>query len=95
MLFHITESFRNGADEIGKRFAARGRLMPEGCGIEVIASWMDTDATRCFMIIAAPERASLDGWIANWSDLVSFEVSQIVVSSDFWAARRAADPGAT
>lgn len=75
---------------MGERFAARGRLMPEGSGIEVVASWMSSDGGRCFMVVWAPGRASLDGWIANWADLVSFEVSEIVVASEFWRMRQEA-----
>jgi hypothetical protein len=35
----------------------------------------------------APSREAFDGWIANWSDLVDFEVIEVQTSADFWANR--------
>ncbi len=87
MLFHVAETFRRGPDPVGERFRSRGRLMPDGAQIETIASWMSVDGGRCFMIVAAPTRAALDGWTAAWSDLVEFEITEIVNSADFWRAR--------
>lgn len=89
MLYMITEHFRNNdPGPVGERFRDRGRLIPEGSGVEYVASWMALDGSVCFQIMEAPSREALDGWIANWRDLVDFEVTPIATSADFWARRK-------
>ena len=51
------------------------------------ASWLDEAGTQCFQVMHAPDRESLDVWIARWSDLVDFEVVPVLTSSEFWARR--------
>jgi hypothetical protein len=88
MLYMVIESFRSAnPDQVGARFRAKGRLMPEGAGLEYVASWMAADGTRCYQLMNAPSREAFDGWIANWSDLVDFEVIEVQTSADFWAKR--------
>ncbi len=88
MLFMVIETFRAGnPDAVGARFRARGRLFPDGAGLEYIASWMSTRGDRCYQIMQAPTRAALDGWIDQWSDLVEFEVIEIQTSAQFWSGR--------
>jgi hypothetical protein len=75
MLFMIIERFRAGnPDAVGARFRSLGRLMPENAGLTYVASWMTTDGSACYQLMEAPSRQSLDGWIANWDDLVDFQV---------------------
>jgi hypothetical protein len=40
------------------------------------------DLRRCFQVMECAERRLLDGWIANWTDLVEFEVVPVVTSAD-------------
>lgn len=88
MLFMVIERFRDGnPDPVGARFKQRGRMIPEGSGIEYVASWMTEDGSACFQIMNAPLQTSLEPWLANWSDLVDFEVIAIRTSSDFWSSR--------
>jgi hypothetical protein len=37
--------------------------------------------------MSAPNRETLDHWIARWSDLVDFEVVPVLTSAEFWARR--------
>ena len=60
----------------------QGRMLPESMSYE--ASWVDTAGGRCFQVMQAPDRATLDMWIARWSDLVTFEVVPVLTSKDFW-----------
>lgn len=86
MLYMVIERFKNGDwRAVGERFRARGRMMPENAGVEYVASWMSADGVSCYQIMKAPSRAALEPWIANWSDLVSFEVVEVRVSAEFWA----------
>jgi hypothetical protein len=88
MLYMVIETFRAGnPDAVGTRFKAQGRLMPDGAGLTYLSSWMTADGTRCYQLMDAPSRSALDSWIANWLDLVDFEVVPVLTSADFWANR--------
>jgi hypothetical protein len=77
----IVEHFRNGdALAVYRRFRERGRMAPEG--LSYISSWVTPDMTRCYQIMEAPDRALLDQWMANWSDLVEFEVHPVITSKE-------------
>lgn len=92
MLFMIIERFRgHSPDAVGERFRRLGRLMPEGTGVEYVASWMSADGSHCYQLMQAPTRAALQPWIDAWSDLVDFEVVPVQTSADFWAARRGSE----
>ncbi|MCC6971306.1 MAG: DUF3303 family protein [Phycisphaerales bacterium] len=67
--------------------APRARMMPEGSGAAYVASWLSTDGRVCYQLMEAPSRGSLDEWIANWSDLVEFEVIEVETSAEFWRKR--------
>jgi Protein of unknown function (DUF3303) len=82
VLFMVIESFRDRA-LIGERFARQGRMLPDGVAYH--ASWVDTDGTRCFQVMEAPDREALQGWISRWDDLVDFEVIPVLSSGDFWS----------
>lgn len=87
MLFIVVEHFKNNdAVPVYRRFRDRGRLAPEG--LHYISSWVDEKLERCFQIMETDERGLLDEWIANWSDIVDFEV--IPVLSSKVAAERVA-----
>lgn len=86
MLFMVIEHFRAGHPRtVGERFRARGRLMPEGSPIAYVASWMSADGTRCYQLMESPTREHLDPWIAQWNDLVDFEVHAVQASAEYWA----------
>ena len=73
MLYMVIERFKEGsAREIYRRFRERGRMMPEG--LEYISSWIDLDFKTCFQLMQTEDFALFDKWIANWRDLVDFEI---------------------
>lgn len=85
--YMVVEHFRNGdAVPVYRRFRDRGRMAPEG--LRYISSWVDDDFTRCYQLMEAPDRRLLEQWMANWSDLVEFEVHPVVTSAE--AAERIA-----
>lgn len=89
MLFMVIERFRDGTpDAVGRRFAQRGRMMPEGSGLTYLSSWMASDGSSCYQLMEAPSREAFAGWTANWSDLVEFEIIEVQTSAEFWALRR-------
>ena len=72
-LYMVIENFKNGdAAPVDRRFRDRGRLAPEG--LSYISSWVNDQLDRCYQLMETEDRALLDRWIANWSDLVDFEV---------------------
>jgi Protein of unknown function (DUF3303) len=81
MLYLVIETFRDGNPvPVYQRFRDRGRLMPEG--IEYRGSWVTEDLRRCYQIMECDDRALLDTWIGNWSDIVEFEVIPVVTSAE-------------
>ena len=85
MLYMVIEHFRNGdAGAVYLRFRERGRLAPEG--LRYVSSWVTDDYTTCYQVMETDDRALLEQWIANWSDLVDFEVIPVVTSAEAAAA---------
>lgn len=81
MLFMVVEHFKNGdAVPVYQRFREQGRLAPPG--LNYVNSWVTSDLTRCFQIMEAPDRALLDQWLAQWIDLVDFEVVPVITSTE-------------
>jgi Protein of unknown function (DUF3303) len=84
MLFMVIERPKDGDfTAIGDRFRRSGRMLPDG--VIYHASWIDSRNSRCFQIMEAPDRESLNPWIAAWNDLVDFEVVPVQTSAEFWA----------
>jgi hypothetical protein len=49
-------------------------------GLKYVGSWIETNFDRCFQIMECDDARLLQEWIANWSDLVEFEVVPVVSS---------------
>jgi hypothetical protein len=80
MLFMVIEHFRNGdARPVYRRFRDRGRLAPEG--LRYVASWVTEDLRRCYQVMECDDPALLDQWMAQWKDLVDFEVLPVQTSA--------------
>jgi hypothetical protein len=83
MLFMVQEQFRQeNLPLISDRFMTQGRLMPDG--VEYVSSWVDPEKLRCYQVMEAESRELLDQWIANWSDIVQFEIAPVKTSMEFW-----------
>ena len=81
MQYMIIEHFKNqDALPIYQRFRDHGRLAPEG--LRYISSWVDEKFERCFQLMETDNPALLDQWMANWSDLVNFEVHAVIPSKE-------------
>jgi hypothetical protein len=80
-LYMVVEHFKNkDAVPVYRRFRDRGRLAPEG--LIYISSWVDDQFERCYQLMETDDRRLLEEWIANWSDLVDFEVHAVVPSGE-------------
>ena len=81
MYYMVVEHFKSGnATPVYHRFRAKGRLAPEG--LTYVTSYVTEDMTTCYQVMACDDRALLDQWIANWSDLVDFEVIPVITSPE-------------
>ena len=81
MLYMIIEHFHHGdARPVYARFRERGRLAPDG--LEYIASWVTADRIQCFQVMSTEDPRLLDQWMAQWNDLVTFEVITVITSRE-------------
>ena len=86
-LYMVVENFKNkDAVAVYRRFRDRGRMAPEG--LTYVSSWVDEKIECCYQLMETHDRKLLDQWMANWSDLVNFEVHAVVTSKE--AAERMA-----
>jgi hypothetical protein len=80
-LYMVIENFKDGDPApVYRRFRERGRLAPEG--LTYINSWVDVNLQRCYQVMETEDRRLLDQWIANWRDIVEFEVHPVITSAD-------------
>ena len=88
MLYMVIERFKNrDAIPAYRRFREKGRMMPEG--LQYAGSWVETNFDRCFQLMECDEPRLFEQWIANWQDLVEFEIIPVISSKEA-AARIAA-----
>ena len=85
MLFMVIETFHNqDAKAVYRRFRDRGRLTPDG--LTFVSSWVSADLGRCFQVMEADDVALLQRWVAEWSDLIDFEIVPVIPGKDTAAA---------
>ena len=85
MLFMVIEEFRNqDAKSVYRRFHQKGRLLPDG--LEFVNSWVAADVDRCFQLMECSDITLLQQWVAEWSDLIDFEIVPVVPGKDTAAA---------
>ena len=81
LLYMIVERFRNQDPlPIYRRFQTHGRLAPDG--LQYVSSWVDVKLECCFQLMETDHREYLDQWLANWKDLVEFEVYPVITSKE-------------
>jgi Protein of unknown function (DUF3303) len=81
MLYMIVEQFKNDDPiPVYRRFRDRGRLAPDG--LIYVSSWVDKKIHRCYQLMETNDRELINRWIANWSNLVDFEVYPVMTSQE-------------
>jgi hypothetical protein len=81
MLYMVIERFKeNATPEIYRRFHETGRMLPEG--LEYLSSWIDLDFKICWQLMQTENLALFDQWIANWRDLIDFEIVPVRTSAE-------------
>jgi hypothetical protein len=85
--YMVIETYVQGPGPVYARAAERGRMLPQG--LDYVESWIEERSLdRCFQLMETEDPRLFDQWIANWSDLVRFEVVPVISSAE--AAGRAA-----
>lgn len=80
-LYMVVERFKNkDAAPVYHRFREQGRMAPQG--LVYISSWVDQKLERCFQLMETEDPALLDQWMANWNDVVDFEVYPVLTSQE-------------
>jgi hypothetical protein len=51
-------------------------------GVTYVSSWVSEKLGRCYQLLETEDRALLEQGMANWSDLVDFEVETIISSKE-------------
>ena len=62
-----------------RRFAEKGRMMPDG--VNYVNSWINEDVTVCYQVMEAESIEKLNEWISHWSDLADFEIIPVITSA--------------
>jgi hypothetical protein len=52
------------------------------CRLTYISSWVTEDLSTCFQVMETANRALLEEWMNRWSDLVDFEIHQVITSKE-------------
>jgi hypothetical protein len=80
-LYMVVEYFKNrDAVPVYRRFRDKGRLAPEG--LTYVSSWVDDKLERCYQLMETADRRLLEQWMANWDDIVDFEVYPVLTSKE-------------
>lgn len=81
MRYMVIETFTQGPRPVYARAAERGRMLPPG--LVYLDSWIDERRLdRCFQLMETEDPSLFQEWIAQWSDLVDFEVVPVISSTE-------------
>jgi hypothetical protein len=77
----VVEHFKDkDAVAVYRRFRNSGRMAP--VGLTYVSSWVDEKIEHCYQLMETDDRKLLEQWMANWSDLVNFEVHAVITSKE-------------
>jgi len=80
-LYMVVEHFKNkDAVAVYRRFRNSGRMAP--VGLTHVSSWVDEKIEHCYQLMETDDRELLEQWMANWSDLVNFEIHAVITSNE-------------
>ena len=77
MLFMVVEKFRNqDGKAVYRKLRDAGRSLPDG--LKFVASYVSADLGRCFQLMETDDVTLFQRWIADWQEVVEFEVVPVV-----------------
>jgi hypothetical protein len=75
----IVEHIKDAA-AVYQRLWDRGRILPNG--LVLVSVWFDEDVERGYRLMQTHDRRLLDEWMANWTDLINFEVYHVITPEE-------------
>jgi hypothetical protein len=80
-LFMVVERYTQGAEAVYARVEERGRMLPDG--LRYLNSWIVAGTLHtCFQLMETDDAALFDVWAANWRDLVTFDIHEVLTSAE-------------
>jgi Protein of unknown function (DUF3303) len=77
MLFMVIEKFKNqDGKAVYRKLRDSGRALPDG--LTFVSSYVTADLSRCFQLMEANDVTLFQKWIADWQEVVEFEVVPVV-----------------
>lgn len=73
------EHFRDVAAVYGRLWSC-GRVAPEG--LLFVSAWVDDSLERRYLLVQTQDDQLLDDWMANWKDLIDFEVHSVITPEE-------------
>jgi hypothetical protein len=73
----VIERFKD-AKAVYRRVREKGRMLPEG--LKYVGSWVEANYDRCFQLMECGDASLFQNWVAQWQDLVDFEIVPVVES---------------
>jgi hypothetical protein len=79
--YMVIETFTRDPQAVYTRAAGHGRLLPPG--LLYLDSWIDERGLdRCFQLMETEDPRLFDEWIAQWEDLVDFEIVPVIDTAE-------------
>jgi len=82
MLFMVIERFRDDdMVPVYQLLRDKGRNLPDG--LEVVASWVEANYSRCFQVMKCDDARLLQQWLLHFRGLgVTFEIVPVVPAAE-------------
>jgi hypothetical protein len=76
----VAHFLEGGAAAVYRRFAEKGRMMPEG--LRYVESWVASDLMACYQLMETDDIDLFAEWTRHWDDLIEFEIVPIISSAE-------------
>ena len=76
-MFMVIEDLRKqDGKAVYRRFRDKGRMTPDG--LKFVDSWTEANLGRIFQLMECDDVALFQRWVAEWSDLIAFEIVPLI-----------------
>ena len=77
--YMVVEHIKDAA-AVYQRLWDRGRILPNGLLLRSV--WFEENVERGYRLVQTHDRRLLDEWMANWNDLIEFEVCPVITPEE-------------
>jgi hypothetical protein len=77
--FLVVEHFKD-AGAVYSRLWSSGRMAPDG--LVFVSAWVDENLDRRYLLMETHDHRLLHEWMANWKDLIDFEVHSVITPEE-------------